>query len=204
MMKKIAAVLLAVILMTTLCSCGMTRKIAKVIANEIIEHREEKNGQQNTNSSAPKKGTAEYAVWEEIPEPKSPEQAVNAAEETGNTIAQLLSEMGSYRVIEKKSDRWVMEVTAPDMRKVFAHAQEKLDARGDLPIEEYDAALEQMLDDICNELRSGKVEYVTQQVTVQVSDGEPVLDAAFYDALYGGMLTVLTESYEAYAGGAMQ
>ena len=160
MMKKITAVLLAVILMTTLCSCGMTRKIAKVIANEIIEHREEKGGKQNTNSSAPKKGTAEYAVWEEIPEPKSPAQAVNAAEETGNTIAQLLSEMGSYRVIEKKSDRWVMEVTAPDMRKVFAHAQEKLDARGDLPIEEYDAALEQMLDDICNELRSGKVEYV--------------------------------------------
>ena len=204
MFRKILAVLLAVGMVLALCSCGLVRMVTQSIFSEGSDTHAGAEETHNSVVKAPRKGSAEYEVWEEIPEPKQPEEAVNASEAAGSEIAVLLAQMGSYKVTEKRSDRWVMEVTAPDMRKVFSRAQKDLNANGSIPVEEYDAAMEQLMENVCSQLRSGNVSYVTKEVTVKVSGGEPVLDEAFYDALYGGMLSMLTEAYEAYAGGAAQ
>jgi hypothetical protein len=204
MLRKILAVVLAVGIVLTLCSCGLVRMVTQSIFSDGSDTHAGTEETHNSVVQAPRKGSAEYEVWEEIPEPKLPEEALTPSEAAGSEIAVLLAQMGSYQVKEKRSDRWVMEVTAPDMRKVFSKAQKDLNANGSIPVEEYDAAMEQLMESVCAQLRSGNVSYVTREVTVKVSGGEPVLDEAFYDALYGGMLSMLTEAYEAYAGGAAQ
>ncbi len=204
MFRKILAAVLAAGMVLTLCSCGLVRMVTQSIFSDGSDTHAGVEETHNSVVQAPRKGSAEYEVWEEIPEPKLPEEALTPSETAGNQVAVLLAQMGSYEVKEKRSDRWVMEVTAPDMRKVFAKAQKDLNANGSIPVEEYDAAMEQLMENVCGQLRSGDVSFVTKEVTVKVSGGEPVLDEAFYDALYGGMLSMLTESYEAYAGGAAQ
>lgn len=186
-MVRIAALLLAAVLLcASLCGCAVVRKMWERFSGEKQEHSAAEDA---VLTPAPE------TVVSQVEAPKS-----NAQELQGQSVAELIVDMGSVEVVRETKQRMVLEITAPDMRAVMNKAGEQLKQREVAP-EDMQQATADVLNDIERLLHTNGVPMVTRRVELDKKDGEPLYTYEYYDALYGGLLEVTRELEEAYAGG---
>ena len=214
MKKRLLVGFVLLLAMTTLCGCGIVRDVVENVLgarqgtdyaiSSAQQNRQDEGDGWVSMDAAPTLNSVERKVWNEVSDVEKPSGELSPSEDAGTDVAVLLAQKGSYRVIEERTTSCLMEIMAPDMRAVFSEAAANLQARDTVTLDTYDQEVELLLKDMAAILQREDVAYVTAQVNVELVDGEPVLSYEFYDALYGGLFTVMEEVAAAYEGGASE
>lgn len=125
-----------------------------------------------------------------------------AAEETKNTefpIAELIYQDMSYRIVEVDDSFCKISVKAPNIHKLFLDIFDSTIYDVPSDMDEYENAVNQLLNKIYIEMSAGNYEYVTNIVEVPFNeDGEIEITYELADALYGGLLSLQQEVFNNY------
>jgi len=170
---RIAAAAVAFLLCLSVCGCGILRK------------------------APDKEPAAQQPVSDVQQEQNMPR--LNESEQKGRDVAATIESMTECKVVKENEEKCVMKITAPDMQYVMRRAMEQLQERS-VSVEEYDAAVNDMLADIQQVLSEPDVPMVTTHVELDVADGDPVYTAEYYNALYGGLFEATASIEALYMG----
>ncbi|MBQ7035493.1 MAG: hypothetical protein IJN34_07125 [Clostridia bacterium] len=112
---------------------------------------------------------------------------------TPAVIEKAITDKVSYTVISCENDKVILQITAPDMKKLLLEIAETIDSS--LPS---DQAIRKIEAEVDQALKNGNYSMVTTPVMVDVQkvDGnwEIVPNEDFVNAIYGNMLSLYTES----------
>ena len=122
------------------------------------------------------------------------------AVEAGNRAADLLQQRVSWKILEAKDDVCTIEFTAPDMDWITRKAYSTMIESSDAAQSDHSALVVQLTEDMIRILKSGDYPTVTETVELEIEDGQPVMDREAYDAMYGGVLSVVQAIEEAGRG----
>ena len=134
-----------------------------------------------------------------VAEPNASEMQRSAAVRTGEEAAQRIKDKVTYTVVESHNAYCVVDFTAPDMQAILSEALERLKQEG-MQRSEYDDAVEATTSFIYVRLGSAGCPMVTTRVEIPLEDGQPVMDIAAYDAMYGGLITAMQQLETLYGG----
>lgn len=136
--------------------------------------------------------TASIDAIAALPEP--------AEGETPNqSLADQILSMADYKVLEVRDGWATIAVISPDLADIFTQRQGSGSGEWS-SLEEFEASVEALLDDMEEALQSEDCPMMTTEVDVELGeDGSVIPNYELADALYGGVLTMrdrLTEAYE--------
>lgn len=117
----------------------------------------------------------------------------------GASIDGLILQNMTYKVVSVSKENCVIEVSAPDMKKIFTDAMEieMPDVESDA---EFEYAKSSLMDYITMRLQSGNYDVLESTVTVPMNDKEPEMTFELTDAMYGGFLSMFEELITAEIG----
>lgn len=108
------------------------------------------------------------------------------------SLDELILQKTKYKVVSTSKESCVIEVSAPDMKKIFADIMELelSDINNDA---EFEYAKSGLMDYISARLQSGDYDVLKSTVTVPMNGKEPEMTYELTDAMYGGFLSMFDE-----------
>ena len=184
-MRKMISVICAAVLLCTLLSGCM-----------IIDH---------FNGNAGRREAIDLHIRAEV-QPSSDEQTVeverSGAVTAGQEAADALRSKVTWKVIDSEWDGCTVEFTSPNMSSIIRQAYAEFNEdHPNAAISQYDALVQELTEDITAKIAANDCPMVTTRVKVAFDEEGPIKDKAFYDAMYGGLISTVEALEEAYGGG---
>lgn len=119
--------------------------------------------------------------------------------DAGTLIAEIIYQNMSYEVLSVMDGKCIVSVTAPDMNALFFDVFNPDDYGTATSMEEYNANVDYVLEQISTKLSNGDFKNITKEVELPLNDnGEIEVTYEFVNAIYGGLLTVQEELLNNY------
>ena len=157
------------------------------------------------NGSTGRREAIDLHIKAEV-QPSSDEQTVeverSGAVMAGQEAADVLRSKVTWKVIDSEWDGCTVEFTSPNMSSIIRQAYAEFNEdHPNAAISQYDALVQELTEDITAKIAASDCPMVTTRVKVAFEEGEPIKDKAFYDAMYGGLISTVEALEEAYGGG---